>query len=131
MTTTFINARLIDPETGTESLGSLTVEAGLITARDAAPSGEIIDCDGQYLAPGIIDIGVKIGEPGERHKESFRTAGLAAAAGGVTTMVTRADTSPPIDTPELLDFFRNRARDLALSTFCPWPRLPKAAKGAR
>jgi len=129
MTTTFINARLIDPETGTESLGSLTVEAGLITARDAAPSGEIIDCDGQYLAPGIIDIGVKIGEPGERHKESFRTAGLAAAAGGVTTMVTRADTSPPIDTPELLDFFRNRARDLCAVNVLPMAALTKGREG--
>jgi dihydroorotase len=129
MTSTFINARLIDPESGSESLGSLTVNAGLITARDAAPTGEIIDCDGQYLAPGIIDIGVKIGEPGERHKESFRTAGLAAAAGGVTTMVTRPDTSPPIDTPELLDFFRNRARDLCAVNVLPMAALTKGREG--
>jgi dihydroorotase len=129
MTSTFINARLIDPESGSESLGSLTVNAGLITARDAAPTGEIIDCDGQYLAPGIIDIGVKIGEPGERHKESFRTAGLAAAAGGVTTMVTRPDTSPPIDTPELLDFFRNRARDLCAVHVLPMAALTKGRAG--
>lgn len=64
---------------------------------------KVVDCKGKCLAPGIIDIGVKIGEPGERHKESFRTAGLAAAAGGVTTMVTRPDTTPAIDTPEILD----------------------------
>ena len=41
----------------------------------------IRNADGRFLAPGIVDIGVKVSEPGERHKESFRSAGLAAAAG--------------------------------------------------
>ena len=79
-TTTFTNARLIDPEAGTETRGSLTVTEGVIVGRDLAPAGDIVDCAGRCLAPGIVDIGVKIGEPGERHKESFRTAGAAAAA---------------------------------------------------
>ncbi|NJS40185.1 MAG: dihydroorotase, partial [Rhodobacteraceae bacterium] len=84
----FTNARLIDPEAGTDETGSLTVKDGLILARDGkAPKGAtVIDCSGKCLAPGIVDIGVKIGEPGERHRESFRSAGLAAAAGGVTTI---------------------------------------------
>ena len=96
----FTNARLIDPEGGTEDLGSLTVKNGLIVARDGtAPKGaKVIDCGGKCLAPGIVDIGVKIGEPGERHRESFRSAGLAAAAGGVTTLIARPDTLPAIDT---------------------------------
>ena len=111
MTTHFTNARLINPETGTDSLGSLTVEQGLIVALDGtAPKGaSVIDCGGQCLAPGIVDWGVKIGEPGERHKESFRSAGLAAAAGGVTTIIARPDTSPAIDTPETLEFVTRRA----------------------
>ena len=107
----FENARLIDPEAGVEALGSLTVEAGQIVARDAAaPKGaKLIDCGGQCLAPGMVDWGVKIGEPGERHKESFRSAGLAAAAGGVTTIIARPDTTPAIDTPETLEFVTRRA----------------------
>jgi dihydroorotase len=56
-----------------------------------------------------VDWGVKIGEPGERHKESFRSAGLAAAAGGVTTIIARPDTTPAIDTPETLEFVTRRA----------------------
>ena len=107
----FENARLIDPEAGAEAIGSLTVEGGQIVARDgAAPKGaRLIDCGGQCLAPGMVDWGVKIGEPGERHKESFRSAGLAAAAGGVTTIVARPDTTPAIDTPETLEFVTRRA----------------------
>ncbi|NNK79027.1 MAG: dihydroorotase, partial [Litoreibacter sp.] len=91
------NARLIDPETGTDTLGDLAIIDGKIAeteALEASSADRVIDCGGKCLAPGIVDIGVKVCEPGERHKESFRTAGLAAAAGGVTTMITRPDTIP-------------------------------------
>ena len=109
----FINARLIDPETLTDAAGSLTVADGVITARDgtAPMTATVIDCGGHCLAPGIVDLGVKIGEPGERHRESFRSAGLAAAAGGVTTIIARPDTSPAIDTPEVLEFVTRRASE--------------------
>jgi len=107
------NARLIDPEALTDAPGSLTIAKGVIAAINGpAPKGaKIIDCGGQCLAPGIVDIGVKIGEPGERHKESFRSAGLAAAAGGVTTIIARPDTTPAIDTPETLEFVTRRASE--------------------
>jgi len=113
MTTHFINARLIDPEAGTDAPGSLTLAGGLITAINAPapPGAAVIDCGGKCLAPGMVDLGVKIGEPGERHRESFRSAGLAAAAGGVTTIIARPDTSPAIDTPEVLEFVTRRASD--------------------
>ena len=113
MTTIYLeNARLIDPEAGTERHGNLILDGGVIALVDAlsAPKGaRIIDCAGKCLAPGIVDIGVKVGEPGERHKESFRSAGLAAAAGGVTTMIVRPDTDPALDTPEMLEFVTRRA----------------------
>lgn len=113
MTLHFANARLICPETGTDAPGSLTVKDGLILARDErAPKGaEVVDCGERPLAPGIVDWGVKIGEPGERHRESFRSAGLAAAAGGVTTIIARPDTAPAIDTPEVLEFVTRRAAE--------------------
>lgn len=114
MSLLFTNARLIDPEAGTDRMGALLVEDGRITAAGpeiAVPGDvEIVDCGGRCLAPGIVDIGVKVCEPGERHKESYRSAGRAAAAGGVTTMVTRPDTDPAIDNPETLEFVARRAQ---------------------
>ena len=109
----FTNARLINPETLTDDPGSLTINGDTIHALGtAAPKGaQIIDCHGLCLAPGIVDIGVKIGEPGDRHKESFRSASLAAAAGGVTTIIARADTDPAIDSPEVLEFVTRRAAE--------------------
>jgi dihydroorotase len=105
------NARMIDPEAGTVTDGWLRIEEGRIAETGTGPRAGGIDCGGACLAPGIVDIGVKVGEPGERHKESLRTAGRAAAAGGVTTMVTRPDTANPIDTPEVLEFVIRRARE--------------------
>jgi dihydroorotase len=123
------NARLIDPEAGTEALGWLRIEGGRIAEVGTGPRAGGIDCKGACLAPGIVDIGVKVGEPGERHKESFRTAGRAAAAGGVTTMVTRPDTATPIDTPEVLEFVTRRAGQDAAVKVRPIAALTKARDG--
>lgn len=132
MTTTVLqNARLICPETGTETPGSLTLADGMIDAVNAdAPAGAtLIDCGGACLAPGIVDWGVKIGEPGERHRESFRSAGLAAAAGGVTTIIARPDTAPSIDTPETLEFVTRRAAEASPVRIRHMAALTKAREG--
>ena len=126
---TLTNLRLIDPDSGEDRPGGLTVEDGVITAiHDAGREGA--DCGGLCLAPGIVDIGVKVCEPGERHKESFGSAGQAAAAGGVTTMVTRPDTLPTIDNPETLEFVARRAREAAPVRVLPMAALTKGRAGA-
>ncbi|WP_171171239.1 dihydroorotase [Ruegeria sp. HKCCA0370] len=129
----FTNARLIDPEAGTDSLGWLHIADGLIqgTGDGDAPTtdAQVIDCGGKCLAPGIVDIGVKVCEPGERHKESYKSAGLAAAAGGVTTIVTRPDTLPAVDTPETLEFATRRAQADAPVNVLPMAALTKGREG--
>lgn len=131
----FVNARLVDPAAGTVSEGSLSVEGGRIAAvgqaAEVAGAAGTVDCGRHILAPGIVDIGAKIGEPGERHKESFRTAGLAAAAGGVTTIVTRPDTVPAIDNPETLEFFTRRAHAATPVRVKPMATLTRAREGRR
>lgn len=127
MSILFTNARLIDPVSGSDTLGELRIIDGHIA--EMGPTNEVIDCKGKCLAPGIVDIGVKICEPGERHKESFRTAGLAAAAGGVTTMVTRPDTIPNVDTPETLTFATQRGAQMSQVRIAPMATLTKERKG--
>ncbi|MEY8802328.1 dihydroorotase [Leisingera sp. XS_AS12] len=143
MTTLFTNARLINPEGGTDAPGQLLVRNGRIAAVDAASDPAALlaaqglraedvtvqDCGGRCLAPGIVDIGVKVCEPGERHKESYKTAGLAAAAGGVTTIVTRPDTAPAIDSPETLEFVTRRAQADTPVNVLPMAALTKGREG--
>ncbi|SDF58650.1 dihydroorotase [Celeribacter baekdonensis] len=129
--TIFTNARLINPETLTDDLGWLRMEGNVIaeTGTGTPPRGESIDCGGKCLAPGIVDLGVKVSEPGERHKESFASAGRAAAAGGVTTMITRPDTQSAIDTPEVLEFVRRRATEDAIVKVKHMAALTKGRAG--
>ena len=79
---TLKNVILVDPNTNYQGLGSIAVKNGRIESVNGKSIGKEIDCKKAFLAPGIIDIGVKICEPGERHKESFKSAAAAAAAGG-------------------------------------------------
>ena len=132
MKTLFTNARLIDPEAQTEHTGWLLVDKGIIAATgqgDAPQADTKVDCAGLCLAPGIVDIGVKVGEPGERHKESYASAARAAAAGGVTTMAIRPDTSPAIDTPEALEFVKRRANEDSAVNVLPLAALTKGREG--
>ncbi len=132
--TLFMNARLIDPVALTDAPGAVLVEDGIISqvfdiATPDITGPEVVECKGKCLAPGIVDIGVKVSEPGERHKESFRSAGRAAAAGGVTTIVTRPDTLPAIDTPETLEFVESRANIDAPVRVLPMAALTKGREG--
>lgn len=130
--TLFTNARLIDPAKDETARGWLLTDGEKIaaTGTSAAPKVEAtVDCEGLCLAPGIVDIGVKVGEPGERHKESFASASAAAAAGGITTIAIRPDTSPAIDTPEALDFVKRRASGDAAVHVLPLAALTKGREG--
>jgi dihydroorotase len=106
------NAKLIDPAKDKISDGAILftdkiLDVGAVTS---APDGaEIIDARGAHVAPGLIDMRVVIGEPGAEHKETFKSAGRAAAVGGVTTMVMMPNTTPVIDDQSLVDFVLRRA----------------------
>ncbi len=110
---TLINARIIDPETGRDEMGEMTVRQGIIekigTGLD--PIGEVLDAGGLIAAPGLIDMRVSTGEPGKEHKESIASATKAAAHGGVTTMVVMPDTNPVIDDIALVEHMRRIGED--------------------
>lgn len=108
------NAKLIDPakskvEDGAILFADTILDVGAVSS---APDGaEIIDAGGAHVAPGLIDMRVTIGEPGAEHKETYKSAGRAAAAGGVTTMVMTPNTTPIIDDQSLVEFVRRRSAD--------------------
>lgn len=133
--TAFINARLIDPETGRDEPGGLLVRDGVIETistklhRNAPDGVEVVDCGGHVLCPGLIDAQVFTGEPGLEHRETLKTASHAAAAGGVTTMVVMPDTDPVIDQVSLVDFIQRRARDNAIVRVHTMAAITRALKG--
>ena len=69
---------------------------------DAPEDAEVLDCSGMILVPGMFDLHVHAREPGAEHKETLSTCAEAALHGGVTGMVLMPDTSPPVDTGNLV-----------------------------
>jgi dihydroorotase len=126
----YINARVIDPASGvdhpaSESGGVLTGGSSIVAMGPDIFNGgrpaveEIINCGGAVLAPGLVDMRVDFCEPGAEHKEDIESGSKAAAAGGVTAVVTLPDTKPAIDDYSVLEFVARRARDVKLvKVFC-------------
>ncbi len=132
----FLNARLVDPAAGAEMRGGLLVRDGRIAdlgpsvTREGAPAGaRVIDCAGDVLAPGLVDMQAFVGEPGAEHRETIATATQAAAAGGVTTIVASPETSPAVDDPAVVDFVLRRARDTGRVRVLPMAALTKGREG--
>jgi dihydroorotase len=133
----FTNARVVDPARGIDARGAVLVADGRIVAagpealNQGAPEGaEIVDCRGQAILPGLVDMRVFVGEPGGEHRETLESASRAAAAGGVTTIVTMPDTNPVIDDPALVDFMLRRARDTAIVRVHPMAAMTRGLAGA-
>ena len=129
-----INGRIIDPATGRDEMSGLLIENGVVA--DIGPHlkaqdhrAQIIDCRGCVVAPGLIDMRVFVGEPGLEHRETLRTAGEAAAAGGITTLICMPDTDPPLDEVAVIDFVKRRARDRSVVRVHPMAALTKGRAG--
>lgn len=129
----YVNARLLDPASGLDAKGALITEGETILAMGAnvsAPAdAEIIDCKGACLAPGLVDMRVQLREPGEEHKETLASAGEAAVAGGVTTMVCLPNTEPVIDDIAAVEFVARIARKNGLAKVYPYAAATKALEG--
>ena len=132
----FVNARIVDPSRHLDERGSIIIADGNILASGAGaanqglPDGaEVVDCQGKAVLPGLVDTRVFVGEPGAEHRETLASASRAAAAGGVTTMITMPDTSPVIDDPALVNFVLQRARDTAIVRVHPMAALTRGLLG--
>lgn len=100
------NGRVLDPKTNLDRHLDILIEGKQIVKMAEAieePNAEVIDASGHMVAPGLVDIHVHFREPGQTHKEDIHTGALAAAAGGFTTVVMMANTSPTISTRETLE----------------------------
>lgn len=130
------NARVVDPSQGFDGPGAVLMDGGRIVASGAsainngAPEGtEVINCRGLTIAPGLVDLCAYIGEPGHEHRETFASAGRAAAAGGITTIVAMPDTDPCVDDPALVDFVATRARHTSIVRVKVMAALTKGQQG--
>lgn len=136
----YVNARLLDPASGLDAMGGLLTEGehivhlapGLFERErpmDTTMDTTVVDCQGACLAPGLVDMRTQLREPGQEHKESFKSAGRAAVAGGVTSMVGLPNTSPVIDDEAAVEFVARRARLIGLAKVFTYAAATKGLNG--
>jgi len=132
----YLNARLMDPESGLDTkggvftMGDTIADAGAHLTKDTLPEGtQIIDCKGHLLTPGLLDIQVHFREPGQEYKETIATGSKSAAAGGVTTVACMPNTKPVIDDIALVAFIHKRARETAYVNVRTYAAITKGQKG--
>jgi dihydroorotase len=131
--TSIRNGRLIDPANGIEDQLDLHIEDGRVKAVGPAPSGfraeQTIDADGQVVCPGLIDLWVRLREPGEERKATIASETIAAAAGGITTLCCPPDTLPIIDTPAVAEMIRQHAERIGRCRVRPIGALTQGLAG--
>ena len=129
------DGRVIDPRYGIDAVQDIFVAKGKIVAIGEAPSefhaSRVIDAQSFIVCPGLVDLSVRLREPGLEYKATLESEMGAAVAGGVTSFACPPDTDPPLDEPGLVEMLKHRAKNLNQAHVYPIGALTQGLKGER
>jgi dihydroorotase len=127
------NGRIIDPKSGLDALGDVVIKGGKILALGAVPQNfkadTVVDARECWVIPGLIDLNVRLGEPGGEHAHLLASELAAAGAGGVTSLVCPPDTEPVLDQPGLVEMLKFRAQKSHAARVFPLGALTRGLDG--
>ena len=133
MTILIKGGRVIDPASGFDEIADVALANGVVVAiKDIAPefhADQIIDATGCIVAPGLMDLAVRLREPGHEHAHMLETEMTAAVAGGITSLVCLPDTEPVLDEPGLVEMLRFKAEKLNQCRVYPLGALTRGLAG--
>lgn len=127
--------RVLDPTSGTDTVADVLVRDGLIVAvgpdavRDAGDA-EVLDAEGCWVTPGLVDLHTHLREPGGEGAEDIATGSAAAAAGGYTAVSPMANTDPVADTAVVVELVLRRGREVGLVDLLPVASITRGLGGA-
>ncbi len=127
------NGWLIDPASGLDEKGDIVLSHGAVNAINSAAidvsTDRVIDATGCVVMPGLVDLAVRLREPGYEHAGMLASELAAAVAGGVTSVVCPPDTDPVLDEPGLVEMLRFRAQTQGVARLFPLGALTRGLKG--
>lgn len=127
------NGRVIDPKNGIDAKLDLFIVAGKIVSIGNAPDGfmanQVIDATSLVVCPGLVDLSVRLREPGFEYKATLESEMQAAVAGGITSLACPPDTDPVLDEPGLVEMLKHRAKQLNLAHVYPLGALTRQLEG--
>ena len=125
--------RVLDPATQTNALGDVAIADGKVLAIGSVPAGftadSTVNASGCVVMPGLVDLSVRLREPGHEHEGMLASEMAAAVAGGVTSVVCPPDTEPVLDEAGLVEMLRYRAQALKLARVFPLGALTRNLQG--
>ncbi len=132
-TLSILGGRVIDPASHLDSVTDLHIADGKIVSIGAPPADfsadEHIEAKDQIICPGLVDLSVRLREPGAEHKGTIISETRAASANGITTLCCPPDTNPVIDTPAVAELLQHRAADAGMAKVLPLAALTQGLKG--
>ncbi len=129
------NGRVIDPSQNYDAVADILIVDGKIAAMDspgkipAARAQKVMNAQGKWVLPGLIDAHVHLREPGLEYKETIETGTRAAVAGGFTSVACMANTQPVNDNPAVTAYIREKARAVGVCRVFPIGAVSKGLKG--
>ncbi len=125
--------RVIDPSRNFDEVADVALAAGRIVGIGRIPEGfvpnKLIEARGCVVAPGLVDLAVRLREPGHEHEGMLESEMAAAVAGGVTSLVCPPDTDPVLDEPGLVEMLKMRAEKLHQARVFPLGALTRGLAG--
>jgi dihydroorotase len=125
--------RVIDPASQRDEIADVAVAAGRILAIGKIPAdfspNRTLEAAGCIVAPGLVDLAVRLREPGHEHEGMLESEMAAAVAGGVTSLVCPPDTEPVLEEPGLVEMLKSRAEKLHQARVFPLGALTRDLKG--
>lgn len=106
------HGRVVDPVNSTVSIQDLYIENGKVVQLEKdirQEADQVIDATGLVICPGLVDMHVHLRDPGLTYKEDIFTGTAAAAHGGVTAVACMANTDPVVDSPEQIQYIKDKA----------------------
>lgn len=125
--------RVVDPNSQHDANADVAVQDGKILAIGKTPAGfqpdTTIDATGCVVCPGLVDLSVRLREPGYEHEGMLASELAAAVAGGITSVVCPPDTDPVLDETGLVEMLRYRSERLGQARVLPLGALTKNLQG--
>lgn len=126
--------RIIDPAKNRDDSADISIKDGRIQeilppGSGLPPDDDVVDATGLWVLPGIIDMHAHLREPGYEYKEDIASGSLAAAAGGITTVVCMANTDPVNDNAAVTQYIIRKASSIGLVRILPVGAITRGLKG--
>ena len=127
------NGHVMDASQQLDQVSDLYISQGKIIAIGDAPADfsadQTLDASGKWVLPGLVDLCVRLREPGSEYKATLLSELRAAMAGGVTSLACPPDTDPVLDEPGLVEMLKHRAKSHALAHVYPLGAVTRQLQG--